>query len=188
MKFPILLPNIFDHPFTYESSIDLKLGDYVEVPFGKSKITGVVWDEFEKKSNKTFKIKKVLRKLDVTPLKKNKNIIISGDFNVIPEEIDCHDHKKYENDALFKIEIRKKFRELLNLGFTDVYRYINRNKQEFTFWDYTSGSWQKNNGLRIDHFLVSNNILKNVQNIFINKKPRSKIKPSDHTPIELDIN
>jgi len=50
-------------------------------------------------------------------LKKNKNIIISGDFNVIPEEIDCHDHKKYENDALFKIEIRKKFRELLNLGF-----------------------------------------------------------------------
>ena len=80
------------------------------------------------------------------------------------------------------------FRELLNLGFTDVYRYINRNKQEFTFWDYTSGSWQKNNGLRIDHFLVSNNILKNVQNIFINKKPRSKMKPSDHTPIELDIN
>ena len=121
-------------------------------------------------------------------LKKNKNIIISGDFNVIPEEIDCHDYKKYENDALFKIEIRKKFRELLNLGFTDVYRYINRNKQEFTFWDYTSGSWQRNNGLRIDHFLVSNNILKNVQNIFINKKPRSKIKPSDHTPIELDIN
>ena len=121
-------------------------------------------------------------------LKKNKNIIISGDFNVIPEEIDCHDYKKYENDALFKIEIRKKFRELLNLGFTDVYRYINRNKQEFTFWDYTSGSWQRNNGLRLDHFLVSNNILKNVQNIFINKKPRSKIKPSDHTPIELDIN
>ena len=57
MKFPILLPNIFDHPFTYESSIDLKLGDYVEVPFGKSKITGVVWDEFEKNSNKIFKIK-----------------------------------------------------------------------------------------------------------------------------------
>ena len=131
-------------------------------------------DSFIKEVNKT--------------LKKNKNIIISGDFNVIPEEIDCHDYKKYENDALFKIEIRKKFRELLNLGFTDVYRYINRNKQEFTFWDYTSGSWQRNNGLRIDHFLVSNNILKNVQNISINKKPRSKIKPSDHTPIELEIN
>ena len=121
-------------------------------------------------------------------LKKTKNIIIAGDFNVIPEEIDSHDHKKYVNDALFKLEIRKKFRELLNLGFTDVYRHLYRNKQEYTFWDYTSGAWQRNNGLRIDHFLVSNNILDNVQDIFINKKPRSKVKPSDHTPIELSIN
>ena len=86
------------------------------------------------------------------------------------------------------MEIRKKFRELLNLGFVDTFRHINKHKQEYTFWDYTSGSWQKNNGLRIDHFLVSNDIVENVQNIFINKKPRSKIKPSDHTPIELDIN
>ena len=87
MKFPILLPNIFDHPFTYESSIDLKLGDYVEVPFGKSKITGVVWDEFEKKNNKTFKIKKVLRKLDVTPLKKNTIKFLNwfSEYNIIPK-------------------------------------------------------------------------------------------------------
>ena len=49
MKFPILLPNIFNHPFTYESDLKLQVGDFVEVPFGKSKITGVVWDEFEKK-------------------------------------------------------------------------------------------------------------------------------------------
>ena len=87
MKFPILLPNIFDHPFTYESSIDLKLGDYVGVPFGKSKITGVVWDEFEKNSNKTFKIKKVLRKLDVTPLKKNTIKFLNwfSEYNIIPK-------------------------------------------------------------------------------------------------------
>jgi len=87
MKFPILLPNIFDHPFTYESSIDLKLGDYVEVPFGKSKITGVVWDEFEKNSNKTFKIKKILRKLDVTPLKKNTIKFLNwfSEYNIIPK-------------------------------------------------------------------------------------------------------
>ena len=87
MKFPILLPNIFDHPFTYESSIDLKLGDYVEVPFGKSKITGVVWDEFEKNSNKTFKIKKVLKKLDVTPLKKNTIKFLNwfSEYNIIPK-------------------------------------------------------------------------------------------------------
>ena len=70
MKIPVLIPNIFNHPFTYESDINLKEGDYVIVPFGKSKITGVVWDEFEKKNNRNFKIKNVLKKLDVTPLKK----------------------------------------------------------------------------------------------------------------------
>tara|TARA_Y100000590_G_scaffold384999_1_gene456764 strand:- start:2929 stop:3705 length:777 start_codon:yes stop_codon:yes gene_type:complete len=118
----------------------------------------------------------------------NKNIIIGGDFNVIPENFDVYDSKKYENDALFKLEMRKKFRELINLGFYDIYRYYNKNKIEYTFWDYTGGSWQKNHGMRIDHFLVSNNLLNNIKSIMIDIKPRSKIKPSDHTPIELEIN
>ena len=116
------------------------------------------------------------------------NIIISGDFNVIPEEIDVYDFTRYENDALFKLEIRKRYRELINLGFIDVYRYFNKSKQEYTFWDYFSGSWEKNYGMRIDHFLVSNNLIDIIKSININKKPRSKLKPSDHTPIELEIN
>ena len=120
-------------------------------------------------------------------LKKNSNIIISGDFNVIPDEIDVYDFKRYENDALFKLEIRKKYRELINLGFNDAYRYFNKDKQEYTFWDYFAGSWQKNYGMRIDHFLLSNNILENLKSIYINKKPRGKIKPSDHTPIEIEL-
>ncbi len=120
-------------------------------------------------------------------LKVNKNIIIGGDFNIIPDEIDVYDFTRYKNDALFKTEIRKKFIELLNLGFVDVYRHINKSKREYTFWDYFAGSWQKNYGMRIDHFLVSANILNKIKNININKKPRSKIKPSDHTPIELEI-
>ncbi|MBO6489886.1 MAG: exodeoxyribonuclease III, partial [Pelagibacteraceae bacterium] len=115
------------------------------------------------------------------------NIIIGGDFNIIPDQIDVYDYKKYENDALFKLEIRKKFRELINLGFQDIYRYFNKDKQDYTFWDYMPGSWQKNHGMRIDHFLVSNNLLNNIKNINIDKKPRSKLKPSDHTPIELEF-
>ena len=71
MKVAILLPNIFNHPFTYDSDLNLKVGDYVVVPFGKSEFTGVVWNEFEKKTNKNFVIKKVSRKLDVPSLKKN---------------------------------------------------------------------------------------------------------------------
>ena len=120
-------------------------------------------------------------------LLKEKNIIIAGDFNIIPEEIDVHNHESYSNDALFKIEIRKIFRELLNYGFKDVYRLINKTKQEYTFWDYMAGSWQKNYGLRIDHFLASDNLLENIKSVKINKKPRSKTKPSDHTPIEIEI-
>ena len=120
-------------------------------------------------------------------LAKNPNLLIAGDFNIIPEEIDVHDFKRYENDALGRLEIRKKYRELINLGFKDIYRLINKNKQEYPFWDYFSGSWQKNYGMRIDHFFLSNNLIENVKSININKKPRSKTKPSDHTPIELII-
>jgi len=120
-------------------------------------------------------------------LSENSNLLIAGDFNIIPEEIDVYDFKRYENDALAKLEIRKKFRELLNLGFKDVYRLKNRDKQEYTFWDYFAGSWQKNYGMRIDHILLSSNLVENISSIIINKKPRSKNKPSDHTPIELII-
>ena len=70
MNYPVLLPNIFNHPFTYESDLKLKLGDYVIVPFGKSKITGVVWDELEKSNKKKFKIKKIIKKIQISPLKK----------------------------------------------------------------------------------------------------------------------
>ena len=70
MKYPVLLPNIFDHPFTYESDLKLKAGDFVEVSFGKSKIIGVVWNEFEKKNNKKFKIKKIIKKLEIPQIKR----------------------------------------------------------------------------------------------------------------------
>ena len=131
-----------------------------------------------------------LDKFNITIKKKlseNNNIIIGGDFNVIPEKNDVYNHLKYENDALFKIEIRKKFYNLLELGFYDVFRHFNKDKKEFTFWDYMLGRWRKNHGMRIDHFLVSSSLINKVKKIYINKNPRSKIKPSDHTPIELEI-
>jgi len=125
----------------------------------------------------------VLKKIS----KKNENIIIGGDFNIIPSAEDVHDPKGYENDALFRLEIRKKFREIVNLGFHDAYRYINSDKEGYTFWDYMSGAWQKNNGMRIDHFLISNTLINNVKNVKINKFPRGRQKPSDHTPIEIEL-
>ena len=119
--------------------------------------------------------------------KKNPNIILAGDFNIIPAAEDVYNPKGFEDDALFRLEIRKKLREMINLGFNDVYRYFNETKEGYTFWDYMRGAWQKNNGMRIDHFLVSNSLIDQVKSININKDPRGREKPSDHTPIEITL-
>ena len=120
-------------------------------------------------------------------LKKNENIILGGDFNIIPAAEDVYNPKSFEDDALFRLEIRKKLREMINIGFHDAYRHINGDKEGYTFWDYMRGAWQKNNGMRIDHFLVSNSLLNIIKNVKINKYPRGKEKPSDHTPIEIEL-
>ena len=87
MKFPILLPNIFDHPFTYKSHLKLKIGDFVEVPFGKTKVVGVVWDDFQKDISKKFKVKKVLGKLNINPLKKSTISFLNwfSKYNIVPK-------------------------------------------------------------------------------------------------------
>ena len=120
-------------------------------------------------------------------LKSNNSLIIAGDFNIIPEEKDVYAPEKYVNDALFRLEIRKKYRTLINLGFHDVYRHFNKDKHEYTFWDYMAGSWQKNHGMRIDHILISNNLINLLQKIEIKKNLRGQLKPSDHVPIECTL-
>ncbi len=87
MKYPILLPNIFNYPFTYESNLDLKIGEYVSVPFGKNKLTGVVWDKLEENEQKKFKLKKVFKKLKVKPLKKTTINFLNwfSEYNIIPK-------------------------------------------------------------------------------------------------------
>ncbi len=117
-------------------------------------------------------------------IKNEESILVCGDFNIIPEDIDVYAPEKYENDALFRIEIRKKYRQIINLGFTDTFRLFNKKQDNYTFWDYTSGSWQKNNGLRIDHLLATNNLIDQISKVEIKKNIRKQTKPSDHVPVE----
>ena len=87
MKVPVLLPNIFDHPFTYTSKEKLKIGDYVEVPFGKKKMIGIIWDDFEEGPKKKFKIKDIIKKFTKDPLE-NKTIKFLNwfsDYNIVPK-------------------------------------------------------------------------------------------------------
>ena len=87
MKYPVLLPNIFNYPFTYESELKLEIGEFVEVPFGKSRLIGVVWTEFENKTDKNFKIKKIIKKLNILKLKKNTLNFLNwfAEYNIVPK-------------------------------------------------------------------------------------------------------
>jgi len=114
-------------------------------------------------------------------------IIIGGDFNIIPNSNDVDNPEDWENDALYKLEIRKEFRKIINLGFKDIFRLFNNESKQYTFWDYTQGSWHKNKGLRIDHFLISDKLSNKVKNVTIDKFTRGLVKPSDHAPIRINF-
>ena len=122
-------------------------------------------------------------------LKAEEMLILAGDYNVIPTEDDCYDPKAWADDALFKPETREKFHELMNLGFTDAFRACHTEPNLYTFWDYQRGSWQKDNGIRIDHLLLSPQAADKLLACDVDKAPRGREKPSDHTPIwiELDV-
>ncbi len=115
------------------------------------------------------------------------SFLIGGDFNVIPEDKDCHSPKDWQGDALFRPETHAIWRKLLNLGLTDAFRVNNNAAEQYTFWDYQAGAWQRGNGIRIDHFLLSSTLADKLQSCTVNKTPRGWEKPSDHTPIEVII-
>ena len=113
--------------------------------------------------------------------------LVGGDFNVIPEDIDVYNPDNWLDDALFSPEARRKFRMMETLGLTDAFRIDNHNPHEYTFWDYTGGSWQQDKGIRIDHFLLSPPVTDRFISCKIDKVPRDWEKPSDHTPVVLEI-
>ncbi len=115
------------------------------------------------------------------------NFIIGGDFNVIPEDKDCHDPAAWKEDALRQPKTLNAFRSLEYLGLYDAYRINDKSAEKYTFWDYQAGAWQKDNGLRIDHFLLCPHLVDKLISCTINKEPRSWERPSDHTPITIEI-
>ena len=120
--------------------------------------------------------------------KKEIPYLIGGDFNIIPNEVDCYNIKEWENDALWKLEVRSLFYKLINVGYKDLYRSFNYDKNEYTFWDYQRGSWEKNNGIRIDHFLLTPELLDRVDKVYVEKKTRGWNRPSDHVPLVFECN
>ena len=113
--------------------------------------------------------------------------IVGGDFNVIPEDIDCFSPKYWNKDALFQPEPRDRFRAFLSMGYIDAFRHFNQEPGQYTFWEYYLNHWANNRGIRIDHFLVSSSLKERLAGCVIDKGPRGLDRPSDHTPIILAI-
>ncbi|ODT87093.1 exodeoxyribonuclease III [Phenylobacterium sp. SCN 70-31] len=114
---------------------------------------------------------------------------LMGDYNVIPEPRDAEHPDKWTDDALFQPESRAAFRALKNLGLTEAYLQADGAPGAYTFWDYQAGAWQRNNGIRIDHALLSPQAADRLLGVSIHRDVRGWDKPSDHVPlvIELDV-
>ncbi len=113
--------------------------------------------------------------------------VMAGDYNIIPASEDAKNPAEWVNDALFLLQSRSRFRELLALGLTDAFRACEEGPGHFTFWDYQGGGWQKNNGIRIDHLLLSPQAASRLQGCAIDKAMRGQEKASDHVPIRCDL-
>ena len=109
-------------------------------------------------------------------------LVLAGDYNVIPEAIDARHPEQWVDDALFQPESRQALRRLWHLGFTDAIRSTTDEAGVYTFWDYQAGAWPKNNGIRIDHLLLSPEAANVLDSAFVEKHVRAWEKPSDHVP------
>ena len=116
-------------------------------------------------------------------LSQNIPVILGGDYNIIPNDDDVYDPVAFADDALCRPESRARFRQILNMGYTEAFRTMVSDPHLYSYWDYQRGAWQKDNGVRIDHLLLSPEAADLLESVGIDKTPRGKEKPSDHTPV-----
>lgn len=114
-------------------------------------------------------------------------LLMAGDYNIIPQSEDAHTPDRWRDDALFLPESRAAYRRILNLGFTEAFRAVNSAPLNYTFWDFQKGAWNKNDGIRIDHFLLSPQCADLLADCQIDRHMRGRDRPSDHVPIWVDL-
>lgn len=115
-------------------------------------------------------------------------VVLAGDYNIIPKDEDCHNPAAWVEDALTQPESRAHFRALKNLGYLDAQRQIKPTGAAYSYWDFQRGAWQKDHGIRIDHLLLSPQAADMLKDCQVDRIPRGKEKPSDHTPVWVELN
>jgi exodeoxyribonuclease-3 len=114
--------------------------------------------------------------------------VLGGDYNICPTDGDVYNPEGFADDALCRPESRGRFRAIVNLGLTNAFRVYDRTPGRYSYWDYQAGAWQKDNGLLIDHLLLSPQAADRLQGAGIDRTPRAKEKASDHTPVWCELN
>lgn len=114
-------------------------------------------------------------------------VVMAGDYNIIPQAEDAAKPEAWVEDALFRPESRAAFRRILNLGYTEAFRSREPRPGHYSFWDYQAGAWQRNNGIRIDHLLLSPQAADLLTGTGIDKEIRGRDKPSDHVPVWIEL-
>lgn len=120
-------------------------------------------------------------------LKKYPNLVLLGDYNIAPEDRDCHDPAAWEGQILVSPKEREAFQRIINLGLHDSFRLFEQADKSFTWWDYRMMGFRRNFGMRIDHILVSDTLKAKCESCVIDKAPRKLERPSDHTPVVLTL-
>ncbi len=113
--------------------------------------------------------------------------LMAGDYTIIPQAEDAAKPDAWREDALFLLSSRDAYRRILNLGFTEAFRTRHPEPGHYSFWDYQAGAWQRNNGIRIDHILMTPQCADLMTDIGIEKEVRGRDKPSDHVPVWVDL-
>ncbi|MBQ1203838.1 MAG: exodeoxyribonuclease III [Loktanella sp.] len=113
--------------------------------------------------------------------------IMAGDYNIIPQAADAAKPEVWREDALFRPDSRAAFRRILNAGFTEAFRARELAPGHYSFWDYQAGAWEKNNGIRIDHHLLTPQAADLLVDYWIEKDLRGRDKPSDHVPVWVEL-
>ena len=114
-------------------------------------------------------------------------VLMAGDYNIIPQDEDAARPEAWQDDALARPQSRAAFRRLMNLGFTEAFRAETLSPGHYSFWDYQAGAWNRNDGIRIDHFLLSPQCADLLQTCQIDKDARGMEKPSDHVPVWVEL-
>jgi exodeoxyribonuclease III len=164
---------------------------YVEATFGDVRVASLYLPNGNPVGTDKYSYKLAwMRRLEAharSLIESERPCVLAGDYNIIPTDDDVYDPVAWREDALFRPESRARFRVLLNMGLVDAFRVYHAEPHRYSFWDYQQGRWSRDEGIRIDHLLLTPQATDRLAGADIDKGPRGRDKASDHTPVWCEL-